>query len=321
MASNEEKQCLCIDHHDLLHLIHHYGCGAMLLPQLRTLALRLELYPSEAAIGRAVRSLKSAGVLKRMTWLDGRSELLVGCKYMFRYFAGAVSSQEVAAAKKYNTARQYMAQCCKVDYLLRTLDHYQQLRTLEDVEHYLKSAGSTLFLRTPELPEYFAAYPPYSRYDPAEHAAQLDELRRLAALRSRVNDPSVTAPPAPLMPVLTLDTLHRRGVYVAKITQKSIILVRYDYVNTLTAPRILDWTLDAYDILHPLLPNLEISFRVQALDELGQAHLVEQLSAPYRGLTYTESRLSARHIDSGLSVIIQNSNVMDRWLGGVHVLL
>lgn len=321
MTSNEEKQRLCVDHHDLLYLIYRYGFGAMLLSQLRMLAVRLGLYPSESAVGRAVRALKSAGILKRMTWLDGRSELLVGCKYLFRYFSGAVNSQEVAAAKKYNTARQYMAQCCKVDYLLRTLDHYQQLQTLTSMEHYLKSAGSTLFLRTPELPVYFAAYPPYSRYDPAEHTAQLDELRRLATLRSRVNTPSITVPSPPLSPILTLDTLHQRGVYVAKITRKSAILIRYNYANTLTARRILDWALDAYDVLHPLLPGLEISFRIQALDEMGQAHLVEQLSAPYHGLTYMESRLSARHIDSGLSIITQNSNVMDRWLGGVHVLL
>lgn len=321
MYSNEEKHSLCKEHHDLLYLVHHYGNGAMLLPQLRALAVRLGLYPSEQAVGRAVRALRDGGIIKRMTWLDGRSDLLVGCKYLFRYFTGVNSSQEVAAAKKYNSPRQYMAQCCKVDYLVRILDHYQQIATLADVEKYLLRSGATLFLRTPDLLDYFINFPAYSQNDLAEYSAQNAELKRLSVLRSRLNAPETAAPPPPLVPVLTLDALHKRNIFVATVTRKSVILIRYDYSNTLIASRIVDWALDAYSILHPLLPDREISFRVQTLDELGQADLMAKLAAPYHGLPYQQARLSTRHIDSGLSVIVQNSNVMDRWLGGVHVMI
>lgn len=61
MSSTEEKQNLCEANHDLLYLIHYYGNGAMLLPQLRALAVRLGLYPSEQAVGRAVRALRDGG--------------------------------------------------------------------------------------------------------------------------------------------------------------------------------------------------------------------------------------------------------------------
>lgn len=63
MSTSEEKQMLCEAHHDLLYLLYRYGNGAMLLPQLRVLAVRLELYPSEQAVGRAVRTLRDRGVI------------------------------------------------------------------------------------------------------------------------------------------------------------------------------------------------------------------------------------------------------------------
>lgn len=322
MCSSEEKQNLCETHHDLLHLVYRYGNGAMLLPQLRALAVRLELYPSEQAVGRAVRLLRDTGIIKRMTWLDGRSDLLIAYKYLYRYMSGACNSQQVAAAKKYNSPRQYMVRCCQVDYLIRILDAYpKELKDLDTVERYLHRIGSTLFLHAPDLAACFADYPAYSQYNKSEFAAQLAELKRLAALRSRLNAPETAAPPPPLVPVLTLDALHKRNIYVAKITRSTIILIRYDYSNSLTASRVMDWALDAYSIFHPLLPDREISYRVQSLNELGQADLAAQLAAPYHGLPYQEARLAAQHIDSGLSITVQNSDVMGRWLGGVHVLI
>lgn len=268
-----------------------------------------------------MRALRDGGIIKRMTWLDGRSDLLVGCKYLFRYFAGVDSSQKVAAAKKYNSTRQYMSQCCRVDYLIRLLETYPQLDSLAEVERYFTKVGATLFFRSPDLPEYFSTFLPFAQYSPAEYSAQLAELKRLSVLRSRLNAPEAIAPPPPLVPILTLDTLHKRNIYVAKITGSTIILIRYDYSNSLTASHVMDWVLDAYSIFHLLLPNREISFRIQALDELGQADLTAQLAAPYHGLPYQEARLAAQHIDGGLSITVQNSDVMGRWLGRVHVLI
>lgn len=63
MSTNEEKEALCLEHFDLLYLIYRYGNGAMLLPQLRTLAVVLGMYSSHHAVGRAVRALRDAGIL------------------------------------------------------------------------------------------------------------------------------------------------------------------------------------------------------------------------------------------------------------------
>ena len=323
MVTNEEKQTLCTTHHDLLYLIYHYGNGAFLLPQLRTLATALHLYPSEQAVGTAVRELKNAGILKRMTWLDGRSDLVIGCKYLFRYFTGCTTSQEVAAAKKYNSPRQYMVQCCSIDFLIRLVEkHPDKIKSLDDISRYLDLTKATIFLRAPDLQHYFLKQSIYAQYNTIEYNAQLHELERLNALRFRMNDSSISAPPPPLFPIKTLETLHRRNIYIVKIVSQKIFLVRYDFSNTLSAKKIMDWALDAYFVLHSLLPDREIIFCIQTLSENGQADLIGQLSAPYHGRPYQQARLSAQHIDNGLlSIRIENSHVMERWLGGVHVLI
>lgn len=98
-------------------------------------------------------------------------------------------------------------------------------------------------------------------------------------------------------------------------------LLRYDYSNSLTASRIANWALDAYAIFHPLLPNRIIELHILALDEIVQADMLAQLAAPLHGLPYLESRLAAQHIDGGLSIVVQNSKVLGRWLGGVRVMI
>ena len=290
MYTNEDKEALCIRHHNLLYVICRFGDGSILLPQLRALSKRLGLYSSDQALGRAVRTLRDAGILKRMTWVDGRSDLLIGRKFMFRYMTGAGSSQEVAAARRYNSMRQYMAQSCKVDYLIRLLELYPKLKTLADVERALYNLRSTLFLRIPELADYFSDSP-FNVYDKIEYNGQLRELKRLAALRSRLNDPSAEVPPPPPIPVPTLETLHRRGIYIFSIGRDTVKLIRYDYTNSLTASRIMDWTIDAYSLLHFLLPNQKILFSIQSLDRPGAASLKTQLTAVCHGRPYYKHRL------------------------------
>lgn len=176
-------------------------------------------------------------------------------------------------------------------------------------------------MKMPELPEYFDYFSDLAQPNPDEHTAQLAELRRLDALRSRLNDPKVSTASAPLVPLPTLETLHRRNIYIVLIDHSAVNLVRYDYANTLNATRIMDWALDAYAIFHPLLPDHTIQFQVLALDEGGQADLLGQLATPYHGLPYQQSRLSAQHIGGGLSIVVQNSNVLNRWLGGIRVMI
>lgn len=320
MYTSKDKEALCIQHHDLLYMIHRFGDDSMLLPQLRVLSKRVGMYSSDQALGRAVRTLKNAGILKRMTWIDGRSDLLIGCKFMFQFLAGASSSQEVSAARKYNSLRPYMAQSCKVDYLIRLLEHNPKLKTLADVERVLYDSRSTLFLRIPELIDYFSDSP-FNAYNKTEYNGQFMELKRLAALRSRFNERSAEASPSPLIPVLTLETLHRRGIYITSIGRDMVALIWYDYTNSLTASRIMDCALDAHSILHPLLPNREIRFCIQTLDKPGAGSLKAQLTATRRGLPYHKYRLYSHHINGGISLFVQNSDFRDRWMGGVYVSL
>ncbi len=88
MESNEAKERLCELHHGLLTVLIRYGNGAMLTAQLQRLCMALGLYPSKQAVNRAVRSLKRADILTRMTWVDNNRDLLIARKYVYRHFTG-----------------------------------------------------------------------------------------------------------------------------------------------------------------------------------------------------------------------------------------
>lgn len=320
MNYSDKKEAICQKYHALLQLILDYGNGAMLLPQLRALAVLLGLSPSGQSVGRAVRELKDAGVLKRMTWIDNNSDLIIFCKYAYRFFYGG-DSQSVSAAKRYTTVNRYLLQCYKVDYLIKVIE-LRHLATPAQVADYLAAVRSTVFLRLPDLTAYFQSYPPFAHSNRAEFAAQLAKLRERDELRRRLaahEPPPLSDSPPPVFPVVTVEQLHRRNIFITKLTETTIALALFDYTGTLRAERLMDWAIDAYRWVRSLLPAHQVTFCVYTPDADGKTALLRGLNAKRGGVSYGEGRLSAQHLAPGAFKLgIQSSNVLSRWCGNVQ---
>lgn len=175
MPKNQEKEALCAQHRALLYIILHFGHGAMLLPQLRALCLVLGLYTSTQAVNRAVRALKAADILTRQTWVDNNSDLLLARKYVYRFFLDR-TSQEVATPRRPGTMAPYIAQARKIDWLVSLVEQ-NNVGSVGEAEELLRSLGSTMFLRLPDLAGYYLDNAPILNYDqPDNFQYQLNQL-------------------------------------------------------------------------------------------------------------------------------------------------
>lgn len=320
MKYNELKETVCRKHEALLRLILEYGNGAMLLPQLKQLAplLLVEQYSSGQALGRAARALRTAGVLKRMTWIDNNSDLLICCKYALRYFNG----DGATAAKKYTTVNRYLLQCAKVDYLIKTIQH-RRLSSLEQVAAYLASIHSTVFLRLPDLTTYFQTRPPFAAHNQPEYTAQLRKLREGDEARRRLAAHQAPPPTAlPAVPIVTIEQLHRRNLYLSKLTGDKAVLTYFDFTGKLTADKLISWAIDAFYWVKGLLPKHQVLFAVYAPDESTHEALLRRLKAKVNGMTCLDHRLAAQHLlGADVHITVQNSDTLRRWCGGIKPIL
>lgn len=311
MKKTEEKQALCEKNHNLLYLLHKYGKDAMPLPQLRALALMLGLYTSGQAANRAVRALKSAGVLTRRTWVDGKSDLILACKYVPRYFAG-VSSQGAATPPRAATLAPYLIQSRKVDWLMDTIVHHR-LETLDNVEHFLFRNGCTLFLGLGDLADFYLRHRPFMA-----SSAYESELRHLAAHaeQRRAMAPAVKSLGPP---VVTLETLHRKGIYIANLshTDRRVIFALFPRRGT-QASRILDYAETAAWWTRGLLPGYEVCVMAHCLDRDHADALRETLNRPVDQWTcYWEETMRRRGAPLLEYLGVDNSGFIWEWCGGI----
>lgn len=210
MLQIQKKEMVCQAHASLLYLILQYGNGAMLLPQLRALAVGMGIYTNGQAVNRAVRELKGADILTRQTWIDNNSDLILARKYALRYFSGK-TSQEVATPQRPRTMSPYILQARKIDWLLDIIRR-EHLTDRKSVETYIRNWACDLFLRLPELPEYYQRYSTmFAQANPVNYRTQLARL---------------TSSDATAYPVTTLEQMHRRGIYITQIipTKNSLFL-------------------------------------------------------------------------------------------------
>lgn len=323
MESNEGKERLCERHHGLLTVLVRYGNGAMLTSQLQRLCVALGLYSSNQAVNRAVRSLKAADILGRMTWVDNNRDLLIARKYVYRYFSGK-PRRSVATPKKYNTVRQYLLQCCKVDRLICWVEG-KQLDSIEAVDAFLERIGCTLFLHLPELSGYFQRNRLFQAYSPGEYRAQLDKLME----RDRCRECLVQHIPYEPDPVYcnplvtTIENLHRRGLFILGMDREKMMIGAFQYSGGLTAPRVMDFALDAFEWVRTLMPwGYEVQFTVFTMDKAGRDKLTRQLNAPQgNGVSYCVSRAQSRRINEGLHLNVKNADIIRQWCGNVRPII
>lgn len=279
MTQTEEKQALCDRHRALLYIILQLGNGAMLLPQLRALCLALGLYLSAQGINRAVRDLRAANVLTRQTWLDNNSDLILARKYARRYFSGC-GSQEEATPRRPSTMAPYILQTRKIDWLLSVIDK-ESLATVEAVEAYLDRRACTMFLRLPDLLDFYRRHASVLAAEhPEEYQEQVDRLEVSAAQRAAIAKcgpfTSLNAPP-----VVTIEQMHRRGIYITALSVKHKAVTLALFIGRGTrAERVMDWVIDAQAWIYSLLPYYHTALTVHTLDAAHRETIRTALTAP-----------------------------------------
>lgn len=322
MKKTDAKQALCDQHRDLIYLIIRYGHGAMLLAQLRVLCLALNLYGSGQSVNRAVRALRDARILTRKTWIDGNSDLIVACKYVYRYFSGR-DSQHTATPPRAKTWGPYLEQSRKIDWLLSLIDN-NNLTSLPEVETYLRRRGCTVFLRLPDLQIFYRRYSQYmAAANPNEYRAQLAKLAESEEQRRRVarHLPPLSRPPE-IIPVVTMEQMHRRGLYITALApgEKAIVLTMFALRST-SARRVMDWTIDSVWWVRSLFPGFSVTVILYALDKGHKTALAAALTAPtgQDGVSYWRSRMEAQRLNTPLQIAVHDSDFPSRWCGGVQL--
>lgn len=312
---------LCQKHQALLSLILHYGGGAMLLPQLRTLCAAL-LGMSGQAVNRAVRALKAAEILTRQTWVDNNSDLILTRKYAYRFFEGK-TSQEIATPHRPHTMAPYLLGARKIDWLLSFIER-NKITSAADLESLLSTTGCTMFLRLPDLPGYYQEQESVlSSVRPDIYWKQVQQLEISDIQRrtmARGNAPSEERTP----PIMTLERLHRRGIYIINIneTKGQVVLALFAGRET-KARRLMDWLIDAHFWVTSLLPGYETGLWVYALDWDHKAALMNALTAIAPGTSktpYYQYRLEGAKIFGRAHIGVTDTDFISKWCGNVSAL-
>jgi len=317
MTKGQEKEELCQKYQDLLYIILRYGNGAILLPQLRALcAVIFDM--SGQTVNRIIRTLKAADILTRQTWVDNNSDLILARKYVYRYFYDK-TSQEAATPRRPNTMAPYILQARKIEWLISII---RDTITLEELENHFSNAGCTVFLRLPDLIDYYQEQAPIlSHVRPDNYQDQLwqleasDQQRRSMAKRDHADT---------LPPIITLEQMHKRGIYITDIDSKKqrVYLALFAGRET-KACRIMDWLIDAQQWVVSLMPDYDCGLMVYALDNSHKTALTKALTAiapGTRATPYWQYRLEGQRIYGRAFIGVKDSDFLQKWCGNVSAL-
>lgn len=311
--NNQQKKTLCDRHWVLLHLILKYGHGAMTLVQLRGLCLGMGLYNNEQAVNRAVRSLRAAGVLERQTSFTGNGDLIVGKKFLWRYFQGC-SSQQAATPPRPNTMRPYIHQARKIGWLLAQMER-NGLDTFPKARNFIQSQGCTMFLGLGELLDYYNDHRGWlSSIHPNVYEAEVRALEASTEQRRTMSHAAPTCGP----PAVTLETLHRKKIYITGVypDKRAVGMVMFPYRNA-RAERIVRWEAEAAWWARSLM-GYSTWMVLEALDAPHAQMLRAELTRPTGrdGVSYCRDALNRQGLSGYVHLTVRDSDFVRRWCGG-----
>lgn len=315
-----EKEALCQQHTQLLSILVQYGAnGAMLLPQLRELCLQWQLYPSRQAVNRVIRTLKTADILTRQTWVDNNSDLILCKKYVYRYIRQK-GAQETATPSRPTTMGPYIAQSRRMDWLL-SMAQKQRVTSKAQMDKFLLHSCNTMFLRLPQLATYYERNARLlEAYRPSEYQVQLDRLLEENEQRQKIKQWQASMKYNPYAtPAITLQQMHRRGIYITQILEGKVILSAFPGRN-MAADKMMDWIVDAYFWVQSLLPDYSITVYLYSLDEAHKEFLRETLTKNTSGVSYWRDRLYANHITrpEAVQIVVKSTDYINHWCGGIQ---
>lgn len=321
MTKSEMKEALCRKHQELLSILLHYGGGVMLLPQLRALCSVL-MDMNGQAVNRAVRTLKASEILTRQTWVDNNSDLILFRKFAYRFFEGK-TSQEAATPRRPHTMAPYLLGARKIDWLLSFIER-NGITSAADLESLLSDAGCTMFLRLPDLPGYYWDNANILEWNNQDQFQQQVEQIYLSNIQRRTMAQGKAPSEGHVPPIVTLEQLHRRGIYIVNIDKETGQVVLTTFAGRETkARRLMDWLIDAHFWVTSLLPGYETGLWVYALDKDHKAALTNALTAIAPGTSktmYFRYRLEGAKIYGRAHIGVTDSDFISKWCGNVSAL-
>jgi len=262
--------------------------------------------------------MKEADILARQTWVDNNSDIILCKKYVYRFLTQA-NSQQVATPSRPTTMGPYIAQSRKMDWLL-SIAEKQNITSKAQMDKLLLQSGNTMFLRLPQLAVYYKRNARWlEAYYPSEYRAQLDRLLEENEQRQQIKYWKAGEYNSYAASTVTLQQMHRRGIYIAQFARNKVILAAFPGRNT-AADKLMNWIIDAYFWVQSLLPDYSITVYLYSLDEAHKTFLREALTKNTGGVSYWHSRLYANHITQpeAVQIIVKSTDYINRWCGGIQ---
>lgn len=314
---NPEQLRLFEKHHILLWMIWLWGHGLALQKQVRELCVRLGVYASAQMADQAVRELKSAQMLKRQTFVDHKSDMLLLCKGTLALLMEK-ERRDVSALKKATTNETAMRSVVRLELVSRLVDllaRSDNPQTFGSICMALHRRNCTYTLRLPDLYPFFRDKSEiFGQEEPREYAYQLAQME---ASHGKVLHPATPKEPGTsLNPQLlppSLDRLHRSGVWLEGIYPKEVRF--YIYSGSLSGPaRMVDKMVLTHTWARSLLPSRVVTVILYTYDEA----LANRWKAVFLHDCYLEDRLQRlyRIPQGGIHVAVRSLGLGERYCGG-----
>lgn len=234
-----EQIALCDTHQILLTFIWSWGGGCAIQPLLVEIMTEASWYASPQMCRRAIRKLKHTGLLKASHWLDGKTELLMLCKPAIEWIS---EQPAVASYPKHNTRDQEKLSICRMLVAKNAIKLNLKTNPSYVFSLLMGSSDCTMGLRINELPEYYEKVLS-ERLPKSEYESQMEQLalsrQQRTAMRSGTKGTAVNPS------IVTVETLHRHGIYVLGFSQrqlqwetKTVIQFCYFGIHHLTVSRM-----------------------------------------------------------------------------------
>lgn len=255
-----EKLKLCEKNRILLMILYSWGHGQALQKQLRSLCVRLRLYASEQMFDRVVRKLKDNQIIKRQTFEDGRSDVLLLCKFALAFLMDQPNTQRVGALKRHTTSAAMMQSVFRFALLEKMIDSMQRAGkslNFETVFLELERCHATYMLRLPGLLPYFSMRMlVFGEEQPSEYRYQKKLMMQFQQHRYNLAHPK-DAKPLELIPgiePLSLEHLHRAGIMIQTVRLTEIVYCIFSQRCTEQA-KMVNKLIMAYRWTQRILPS------------------------------------------------------------------
>jgi hypothetical protein len=224
----QEQIVLCEKHKVLLDFIWTWGWGCALQPLLVEVSTWFEWYASEQMCRRGLRQLKNAGLLKKKTWVDGKSEILILTKPAIAFVSGK-NVKEISSFPKHSTRDSEILSICRMMFVLQWAKK-NGAYCYGAVYDYFDNRIQTLHRRIGDLMSYWLRNSFYEQFRSYEFQKNCLNESRLERLKLHMDENDRWPSQKEMFSGLTIESLHRRGISIAGVKKKKRTAISFVFV-------------------------------------------------------------------------------------------